>query len=102
VIGGFLTQYLGWRSIFAFLAPFGLASLALVKMKIKAEWADSQTEEFDKTGSLLYAVSLFSIIYGFSKLHSVTGWIFYLPDLWFQHCFFCMRKEQIIRFLIFA
>ena len=27
VIGGFLTQYFGWRSIFAFLVPFGIISL---------------------------------------------------------------------------
>lgn len=93
VIGGFLTQYLGWRSIFAFLAPFGLASLALVKMKIKAEWADSQTEEFDKTGSLLYAVSLFSIIYGFSKLHSVTGWIFLSAGFMVSALFFLYEKR---------
>ncbi|MDP3003671.1 MAG: MFS transporter, partial [Bacteroidales bacterium] len=26
VIGGLLTQYLGWRSIFAFLVPFGIIS----------------------------------------------------------------------------
>ena len=35
VIGGLLTQYFGWRSIFAFLVPFGIVSLILIKRKIK-------------------------------------------------------------------
>ena len=37
VIGGILTQYLGWKSIFAFLIPFGIVSLVLIR-KISAEW----------------------------------------------------------------
>lgn len=93
VIGGFLTQYLGWRSIFAFLVPFGLASLVLIKIKIKAEWADSQTEKFDKTGSLFYAVSLFSLIYGFSKLPSASGWIFISAGIILSVLFFLYEKR---------
>ena len=34
IIGGILTQYLGWRSIFAFLVPFGIVSLYLTERKI--------------------------------------------------------------------
>ena len=37
VLGGLLTQYFGWRSIFAFLLPFGIISLVLIKVKIKTE-----------------------------------------------------------------
>jgi multidrug resistance protein len=37
VIGGLLTHYLGWRSIFAFLVPFGIISLILIQRKIKTE-----------------------------------------------------------------
>ncbi len=33
VIGGLLTQYFGWRSIFAFLVPFGIVSLYLIIKK---------------------------------------------------------------------
>ncbi len=93
VIGGFLTQYLGWRSIFAFLVPFGLASLVLIKIKIKAEWADSQTEKFDKTGSFFYAVSLFSLIYGFSTLPVVSGWIFISAGIILAVLFFLYEKR---------
>ena len=75
VIGGLLTQYLGWRSIFAFLVPFGVISLVLINRKIKSEWADSSGEKFDWRGSVIYGISLASFMYGFSRLPSLIGWI---------------------------
>lgn len=76
IIGGLLTQYFGWKSIFAFLIPFGIFSLVLIKRKIKTEWAEASEEKFDWKGSLVYGLALFSFMYGFSKLPSVFGWIF--------------------------
>jgi multidrug resistance protein len=75
VIGGLLTQYFGWRSIFVFLVPFGLVSIFLLNRKIKTEWAESSGEKFDWPGSLVYGVALASFMYGFSKLPSTLGWI---------------------------
>ncbi len=75
IIGGFLTQYLGWRSIFAFLVPFGIVSLVLINRKIRAEWADAAGEKFDWTGSIIYGVALSSFMYGFSRLPASFGWI---------------------------
>jgi EmrB/QacA subfamily drug resistance transporter len=74
VIGGLLTQYLGWRSIFAFLVPFGIISLILINRKIKTEWADSAGEKFDWFGSLIYGTALLSFMFGFSRLPSSLGW----------------------------
>lgn len=76
IIGGLLTQYLGWRSIFAFLVPFGIVSFVLLNRKIKSEWVDAKGEKFDWLGSILYGVALFSFIYGFSRLPATSGWIF--------------------------
>jgi MFS family permease len=75
VIGGLLTQYFGWRSIFAFLVPFGLISLILIHRKIKTEWAEAIGEKFDWKGSLIYGITLASFMYGFSRLPSTLGWI---------------------------
>ena len=75
VIGGLLTQYLGWRSIFAFLIPFGIISLILIQRKIKTEWAEAVGEKFDFRGSFLYGIALASFMYGFSRLPSSPGWI---------------------------
>lgn len=74
IIGGLLTQYLGWRSIFAFLVPFGIISLILIKRKIKTEWAESGEERFDWRGSLVYGIALASFMYGFSRLPASVGW----------------------------
>jgi len=75
IIGGLLTQYFGWKSIFAFLIPFGIVSLILIRKKINTEWAEASEEKFDWKGSLVYGLALFSFMYGFSKLPSVFGWI---------------------------
>jgi len=75
VIGGLLTQYFGWRSIFAFLVPFGIISLILITRKIKTEWAESSGERFDWRGSVIYGIALASFMYGFSRLPSSIGWI---------------------------
>ena len=75
VIGGLLTHYLGWRSIFAFLVPFGIISLILIQRKIKTEWAEAIGEKFDWRGSIIYGIALASFMWGFSKLPSPLGWI---------------------------
>jgi EmrB/QacA subfamily drug resistance transporter len=75
VIGGILTQYMGWRSIFAFLVPFGIISLILIKRKIKTEWSEADDERFDWRGSFIYGIALASFMYGFSRLPSSAGWI---------------------------
>jgi MFS family permease len=76
VIGGIMTHSLGWRSIFVLLFLIGLISIYLVFSKIKSEWADARGEKFDWKGSVIYGVSLFAFMYGFSKLPTAMGWIF--------------------------
>jgi EmrB/QacA subfamily drug resistance transporter len=75
VIGGLLTQYFGWRSIFAFLVPFALIALILIKRRIKTEWADASGDRFDWRGAAIYGIALSSFMYGFSRLPSTIGWI---------------------------
>jgi EmrB/QacA subfamily drug resistance transporter len=67
-IGGLLTQHLGWRYIFLFTAILGIIIILIVAAMVKEEWSGAKGEGFDFTGSLLYAVALFTIMYGFSLL----------------------------------
>lgn len=67
-IGGLLTQHLGWRYIFLFTAILGIIIILIVAAMVKEEWSGAKGEGFDFTGSLLYAVALFAIMYGFSLL----------------------------------
>ena len=80
-IGGFLTQYLGWRSIFVTAVPFGLLIVALTLTKLKDEWAEAQGERFDLGGSAIYCVALVALIVGFSLLPGVKGGIAILLSL---------------------
>ena len=74
VLGGFMTQYLGWRSIFLLMIPFGLLVIGIVFWKLKDEWAASRGETFDYVGSILYSLMLFLVMYGFSNLPQIDGW----------------------------
>jgi EmrB/QacA subfamily drug resistance transporter len=66
--GGFITRYLGWRSIFAVVVPFGAASVYMTVKYLRAEWADARGETFDLRGSVLYGLSILTLIYGASLL----------------------------------
>jgi len=101
VIGGLLTQYFGWRSIFVFLVPLGIVSLYLIFKKMKPEWAEAQGEKFDWKGSIIYGVSIAFFMYGFSKLPSVQGWIFLSAALVFAILFLFFEK-RILRNRVFA
>ena len=66
--GGFLTRYLGWRSLFAVVVPFGAASIFATLKYLKGEWADARGEKIDVRGSLLYGLSILILVYGASLL----------------------------------
>jgi len=73
VLGGLITQYWGWRILFALMVPFGILAVLLVFWKLKAEWIECQGEKFDLIGSILYAMGLLFIMYGFSILNNLLG-----------------------------
>lgn len=73
VLGGFLTQYLGWRSIFYLIVPLGLLVLVLVMWKMQDEWAGCVGEKLDYWGSLIYIVMLSLILVGFSTITGTLG-----------------------------
>ena len=71
--GGFLTEFLGWRSLFVVMLPISGAIVWVAATKLKGEWAGGRGERFDLSGSAIYAVSLTSVILGFSFLPDVLG-----------------------------
>ncbi len=72
VIGGFLTQQAGWRSIFGFNIFLGIVILWL-SLKLKGEWQESQNDKFDGMGSIILSLSLVGLIYGFSRIPDGIG-----------------------------
>ena len=66
VVGGLLTQHLGWRSIFFTNAAFGLVVAVVTALKIRHEWHGDRGEIFDAAGTALYTFSLAALIGGIS------------------------------------
>jgi MFS family permease len=72
-LGGILTQFLGWRSIFFVTSPLWSLVFVLGLWKLKGELAEASGERFDFVGSMIYSVTLVAIIYGLSLLPSLAG-----------------------------
>jgi EmrB/QacA subfamily drug resistance transporter len=72
-IGGLLTQYMGWRYIFLFTVFLGVTIFYITMDMIEEESSANENEGFDIVGSLLYAIALFAIMYGFSELPSLRA-----------------------------
>jgi len=73
VLGGILTQQIGWRSIFIVSTLLGLVIVAFVFAKLKGEWAEAKGERFDAAGAVLFSLSLALMMYGFSELPASIG-----------------------------
>ncbi len=73
LIGGVLTQALGWRSIFYTNAVLMLVATLWVMWKLKGEWAEARGERVDYIGCGIYMISLVAIMYGFSELPALQS-----------------------------
>jgi MFS family permease len=62
--GGFLVQHFGWRSLFYMVLPLGLLTYAVVRSKIKEDWAEARGEPFDFSGALIYAAAVMLLFTG--------------------------------------
>lgn len=72
-LGGILTEYLGWRSIFYATIPFEIVVIWIIWRYIKEEWADARGEKFDWSGSIIYLFSMSAFMFGFSKLPDISA-----------------------------
>lgn len=76
VLGGFLTQNFGWRSIFYLMIFMGLTLTILVFWKMKTiEMEEISKEKIDYPGSILYMLMLALILIGFSNIKEASGQI---------------------------
>ena len=73
VIGGFLTQYFSWRSIFFLCVLLGIFIIISVLLKLKDDWAEAQMETFRITDSIFYGMALLGVMYGFLLLPGILG-----------------------------
>lgn len=67
-LGGYMTQNLGWRSIFVFNVVLGLSIILLTIARMRGEWREDGEKRFDLMGSAAYGAMFFALMYGFSKI----------------------------------
>ena len=72
-LGGLLTMYFGWRSIFAFTSLLSVIILILAGRSLEADKKSASELPFDINGSVIYGLSLALFIYGFPSLPSLNG-----------------------------
>ena len=72
-VGGVLTQYIGWRSIFACITPLGLVPIGITFKYIRAEWKGAEDDRLDLWGSLVYGGAILALIYGATRLPAAQG-----------------------------
>jgi len=71
VLGGFLTQYVGWKSIFIF--TFLLSFLSII-LGISYRFDEVRSEEkLDLLGGFLFSLFFFLILFGTSQILKFTG-----------------------------
>lgn len=86
-IGGFITDYLGWRMIFCFTAIALIINLLFI-LKVKADWYGAKNQKIDYIGGIIYTTGIMLFLYGLSD--------------WGHHQFVqCMPFISIVLFIIF-
>jgi EmrB/QacA subfamily drug resistance transporter len=73
LLGGILTQGLGWPAIFAVNVPLGLAVIVLGLRLIPAAPMQRDGRHFDVTGAVLVTASLVSLTFGIVRTDTL-GW----------------------------
>lgn len=94
-LGGIITYYLDWRFIFYFSFVLGITVSALLLICLKSEWREAKDESFDINGSVLYIVSMISIMLGMTFIPSVYGILLLVFGLIMLYYFYNFEKERI-------
>ncbi|MBZ5587575.1 MAG: MFS transporter [Acidobacteriia bacterium] len=73
VLGGVLTQHLGWRSIFFASAALGLPAALLMVLRVSGVRRGASSDAYDTGGALLWAGSLATLLVGISTLKNMEA-----------------------------
>ncbi len=74
--GGFLTQFLGWRSIFFVASAFGLITTTIAFLFLGKDQPKLGIERrLDLKGTVFYMVGLILLVYGSSYIPGLQGWL---------------------------
>jgi EmrB/QacA subfamily drug resistance transporter len=94
VLGGFITEYLGWRYIYGGIVLYTLLVALLASWKIKEEWQCAESAKFDLPGTVMYAAMLISLMYGLSQVQTPLGAGLFALSLLLMAVFFWWELHQ--------
>lgn len=94
VLGGVITQYFGWRSLFIITVLFSAMIVYMGLAYLQAEKPDAHGERFDIIGSFLYALSVTGILCGTTLLPSITGMLVIALGI-VLFVIFCIYEDMI-------
>jgi len=92
VLGGLLTELLGWRILFALDSLMGIVA-AIVISQFKYEWAEATSEKFDIIGAIILSTSLTTIIYSFSTFDQKYGLFLAIAGIIGLSLFYLVEKR---------
>ena len=75
-VGGFMTQYIGWRSIFYLASVLGVISSVIAFVFLdKDEPIVVERKKIDLRGIFFYMLGLVGLVYGSSRIPGALGWL---------------------------
>lgn len=76
-VGGILTQYLGWRSLFYLSFAAGSITVLITFLFLgKDEFTAKAHRKIDLKGTFFYMLALVALLYGSSQIPETAGWLF--------------------------
>ncbi|MDR1811540.1 MAG: MFS transporter [Candidatus Fibromonas sp.] len=93
-LGGISTHYLGWESVFYIPGIVLIAQAFSIPFFIKQEWVEQSSRHFDKSGSLLYGLALFCLIFGFSELPGLNAVVLVFVGILLIFLFYNYEKNK--------
>ena len=72
LVGGVLTEWLGWESIFFLNVPIGIAAIAITQLRLR-ESRDPNASRIDWAGLVTFSTSLFLLVLGLLRGNN-EGW----------------------------
>jgi EmrB/QacA subfamily drug resistance transporter len=73
LLGGVLTSYLGWSSIFFINVPVGVAAIVLTPILLRESYAELPHRHFDFAGAASVTSGLMLLVYGLTRA-TTDGW----------------------------
>lgn len=75
LIGGWLVDLFGWRSVFILPVPILLGVILSIRLSIPGEWKSSEKHKIDWVGTAIFSAAIAALYFGSTRLIELNGWL---------------------------